>query len=131
MYVILLQVQLFWRMGGRFPSLMYLLVYFKHVFRAVSQDETLYPNANSFYPERFLNLDGTLTDDKVEYAFGYGRRYVLSFTTYVLLFVVDHSIGPVLENIWLEILQVITIPDVVPLMSFTDVVDGHFGAISL
>ncbi|KAF8342442.1 cytochrome P450, partial [Amanita rubescens] len=41
----------------------------------VSQDETLYPNANSFCPERFFNLDGTLTDDKVEYAFGYGRRF--------------------------------------------------------
>ncbi|KAF8342440.1 cytochrome P450 [Amanita rubescens] len=42
---------------------------------AVSQDESLYTNANSFCPERFLNPDGTLTDDKVEHAFGYGRRF--------------------------------------------------------
>ncbi|KAF8631328.1 hypothetical protein AX14_010947, partial [Amanita brunnescens Koide BX004] len=42
---------------------------------AISQDETKYPNPNAFYPERFLNPDGTLNDDKVEYAFGYGRRF--------------------------------------------------------
>ena len=59
------------------------LVHFEHVLRAVSQDETVYEKANSFYPERFLNPDGTLINDKVEYTFGYGRRYV-SFARHVL-----------------------------------------------
>lgn len=64
------------------------LVHFD-VLRAVSQDETVYEKANSFYPERFLNLDGTLINDKVEYAFGYGRRYI-SFAGHVLLFVTHY-----------------------------------------
>ncbi|KAF8342432.1 cytochrome P450 [Amanita rubescens] len=42
---------------------------------AISQDETVYEKANSFYPERFLNPDGDLVDDTVEYTFGYGRRF--------------------------------------------------------
>jgi len=41
---------------------------------AISQDEALYPNPEVFHPERFFNPDGTLNDDKVDYAFGYGRR---------------------------------------------------------
>jgi len=70
----ILQARLLWGMRGRFPSFVDHLVRLKHVLRAVSQDETVYQKANSFYPERFLNPDGTLIDDTVEYTFGYGRR---------------------------------------------------------
>ncbi|KAF8309118.1 cytochrome P450 [Amanita rubescens] len=41
---------------------------------AISQDETIYSNHDTFNPNRFFNPDGTLNDDKIEYAFGYGRR---------------------------------------------------------
>lgn len=51
--------------------------------RAISQDEALYPNPEVFHPERFFNLDGTLNDDKVDYAFGHGRRHV-PFTEHIL-----------------------------------------------
>ncbi|KAK2460240.1 hypothetical protein APHAL10511_007629 [Amanita phalloides] len=41
---------------------------------AVSRDESIYVNPEAFDPNRFFNPDGTLNDDKIEYAFGYGRR---------------------------------------------------------
>ncbi|KAH7911493.1 cytochrome P450 [Hygrophoropsis aurantiaca] len=41
---------------------------------AMAHDETKYHNAMEFIPERFLNDDGSLTDDKAEYSFGFGRR---------------------------------------------------------
>ncbi|KAK2460241.1 hypothetical protein APHAL10511_007630 [Amanita phalloides] len=41
---------------------------------AVSRDESTYANPEAFDPNRFFNPDGTLNDDKIEYAFGYGRR---------------------------------------------------------
>jgi cytochrome P450 len=37
-------------------------------------DEEKYPNASEFDPERFLNADGTLTDDTVSVVWGFGRR---------------------------------------------------------
>ena len=46
------------------------------VFRAMTRDEDVYQDADSFLPERFLKADGTLNDDTVDYAFGFGRRYV-------------------------------------------------------
>ncbi|KAF8719237.1 hypothetical protein AX14_011281 [Amanita brunnescens Koide BX004] len=42
---------------------------------AISQDEEVYSNPDAFDPERFFNPDGSLTGDKVDYAFGYGRRF--------------------------------------------------------
>jgi cytochrome P450 len=33
-----------------------------------------YPNASEFNPDRFLNPDGTLTDDTVSFVWGFGRR---------------------------------------------------------
>ncbi|KIL66911.1 hypothetical protein M378DRAFT_355031 [Amanita muscaria Koide BX008] len=41
---------------------------------AISRNGDKYPGPDSFNPERFLNPDGTLNDDTVNYAFGFGRR---------------------------------------------------------
>ena len=40
----------------------------------MSRDETRYPNAEQFLPERFLDAEGMLTDDTPDFAFGFGRR---------------------------------------------------------
>ena len=42
----------------------------------MTRDEEVYQDAESFLPERFLKADGTLNDDTMDYAFGFGRRYV-------------------------------------------------------
>jgi len=41
---------------------------------AMSRDETRYPNAEQFLPERFLDAEGMLTDDVPDFVFGFGRR---------------------------------------------------------
>ncbi|KAF8628642.1 hypothetical protein AX15_003774 [Amanita polypyramis BW_CC] len=41
---------------------------------AITRDEAVYPDPESFKPERFLNSDGSLNDDNMQYAFGFGRR---------------------------------------------------------
>ncbi|KAH7920202.1 cytochrome P450 [Leucogyrophana mollusca] len=41
---------------------------------AMAHDETKYTNSLEFIPERFLAANGSLTDDKVDYGFGFGRR---------------------------------------------------------
>lgn len=41
---------------------------------ALTRNEDKYPDPESFQPERFLNLDGTLNDDTASYVFGSGRR---------------------------------------------------------
>ncbi|KAL0569128.1 hypothetical protein V5O48_012841 [Marasmius crinis-equi] len=43
-------------------------------FWAIARDESVYPNPDSFIPERFLNEDGTCVDDNSTFAFGAGRR---------------------------------------------------------
>jgi cytochrome P450 len=40
----------------------------------MSRDETRYPNAEQFIPERFLDAEGMLTGDTVDFVFGFGRR---------------------------------------------------------
>ncbi|KAG1739612.1 cytochrome P450 [Suillus lakei] len=41
----------------------------------ISRDETRYPNASHFMPERFLDVNGVLTsDDPAGFVFGFGRR---------------------------------------------------------
>ncbi|KAG1821730.1 cytochrome P450, partial [Suillus subaureus] len=41
----------------------------------ISRDEKRYPEASSFIPERFLDVNNALTDDDpAEYVFGFGRR---------------------------------------------------------
>ena len=47
-----------------------------NISRAMTRDEEVYQDADSFQPERFLKADGTLNDDTMDYAFGFGRRYV-------------------------------------------------------
>ena len=37
-------------------------------------DPVKYPDPDSFKPERFFKDDGTLNDDDVQAAFGFGRR---------------------------------------------------------
>ncbi|KAG0700290.1 cytochrome P450 [Suillus ampliporus] len=41
---------------------------------AMCHNEAKYPNSSEFNPDRFLNTDGTLTDDTVSIVWGFGRR---------------------------------------------------------
>ncbi|KAJ8584973.1 cytochrome P450 [Rhizopogon salebrosus TDB-379] len=41
---------------------------------AMTHNEEKYPSPNEFKPERFLHEDGSLTDDTMQLAFGFGRR---------------------------------------------------------
>ncbi|KAJ8593655.1 cytochrome P450 [Rhizopogon salebrosus TDB-379] len=41
---------------------------------AITHDEKKYPCPDEFRPERFLHEDGSLTDDDMHLAFGWGRR---------------------------------------------------------
>ncbi|KAG1856466.1 cytochrome P450 [Suillus subluteus] len=41
---------------------------------AMCHNEVKYPHASEFNPDRFLNADGTLTDDTVGIVWGFGRR---------------------------------------------------------
>lgn len=44
-------------------------------YRGISQDEKRYPDVSHFMPERFLDVNGALTDDDpAGYVFGSGRR---------------------------------------------------------
>ena len=44
-------------------------------FRAILHDPTVFPEPDSFKPERFINPDGSLRDDPVVSAiFGFGKR---------------------------------------------------------
>ena len=61
--------------------------------RAISQDEEVYSNPDAFDPERFFNPDGSLTGDKVDYAFGYGRRHA-SISRYILVTHYSHRFCP-------------------------------------
>ena len=55
--------------------------------RQITRDESLYPNAGAFIPERFLGPtmsqftteDGKLPLDPAAYVFGYGRRWSILF----------------------------------------------------
>jgi len=40
----------------------------------MTHNERKYPSPDEFKPERFLNEDGSLTDDTMQSVFGWGRR---------------------------------------------------------
>lgn len=46
--------------------------------RAMTRDPIKYKDPEVFNPERFLTEEGELNDDEVSYAFGFGRRFVVS-----------------------------------------------------
>ncbi|OAX32334.1 cytochrome P450 [Rhizopogon vinicolor AM-OR11-026] len=41
---------------------------------AMTRNEKKFPSPDEFKPERFLHEDGSLTDDKMRFGFGWGRR---------------------------------------------------------
>lgn len=46
------------------------------ILRAILHDPEVYPHPEEFRPERFINSDGTLSEDDVAAVFGFGRRCV-------------------------------------------------------
>ncbi|OAX34015.1 cytochrome P450 [Rhizopogon vinicolor AM-OR11-026] len=42
--------------------------------RAMTRNEKKFPSPDEFKPERFLHENGSLTDDKMRFGFGWGRR---------------------------------------------------------
>ncbi|KAG6918154.1 hypothetical protein DXG01_016139 [Tephrocybe rancida] len=46
----------------------------RYFVRAMTHDETIYPQPNSFMPERFFDEKGKLNDDDTVLSFGFGRR---------------------------------------------------------
>ncbi|EIW83720.1 cytochrome P450 [Coniophora puteana RWD-64-598 SS2] len=60
---------------------------------AMSRNSAKYPNPDSFVPERFILPDGTLNDDTVDFAFGFGRRICVG------RYVADASVWSVLATL--------------------------------
>src|SRR6266478_342459 len=66
--------------SGRFPIqsvILNLRADYGSTSRAISRDETVYPNPNAFKPERFLEPVDTETKKRMDprnYVFGAGRR---------------------------------------------------------
>ncbi|KAH7925848.1 cytochrome P450 [Leucogyrophana mollusca] len=73
---------------------------------AMSRDESKYPNASEFRPERFITESGELNDDTAMFGFGWGRRICPG------RFVADASL-------WSAIVSMLTV------FKFTKVKDGH------
>jgi hypothetical protein len=68
-----------YRCGGDDERLVRNLPFFSRLastfVRAVLHDPVVYPDPDSFKPERFINLDGSLRDDPVlTTVFGFGKR---------------------------------------------------------
>jgi len=47
--------------------------------RAMTHDESVYPEPFAFKPERFFDVNGVPNDDRI-LAYGFGRRYLPFFT---------------------------------------------------
>lgn len=52
----------------------------------MTHDERLYPDPDSFKPERFFASDGELNDDDMMLAFGFGRRSDPCFSLLLMFF---------------------------------------------
>jgi len=52
-----------------------------HTSRAMTHDETVYPEPFAFKPERFFDKNGDLNDDDRILAYGFGHRWSPSSTT--------------------------------------------------
>ena len=52
--------------------------------RAMTHDESVYPEPFAFKPERFLEKNGGLKEDDRILAYGFGRRYLSSFKSVIL-----------------------------------------------
>ena len=58
-----------------YQRLLLLTVFRENVLRAILHNPDLYPDPETFKPERFLNEDGTFRDDPtISLAFGAGKR---------------------------------------------------------
>ena len=55
---------------------------------AISRDESMFPDAEAFRPERFLRDGKPNPDvpDPDQFSFGFGRRYVLRLTTQISVY---------------------------------------------
>jgi hypothetical protein len=62
----------------------------------MTHEENVYPDPFTFKPERFFDGDGKLKDEDRLLAFGFGRRYIPSFT--IVNHATHNDTGFVLES---------------------------------
>lgn len=69
--------------------------YWYESVRAITHDESLYPDPYTFKPERFLDSNGELNSDDRVLAYGFGRRFVyqVCFLSYCLHFCYRLCVG--------------------------------------
>jgi hypothetical protein len=71
-------------------------------YRTILRSETLYPNPDVFYPDRFMEKVDQQTErrrDPRNYIFGFGRRYALFFPVPIMDADRPRSLGIVLDPI--------------------------------
>lgn len=99
---------------------LYVLILEMLSHRAILHDPEVYTEPMSFKPERFLLDDGTLNDDEIHPAFGFGRRYAvysipLGALTDVIRSVMDRLCpGMHLSNqtLWIMVASVLALFDI-------------------
>lgn len=62
--------------SGTFVKCILVLSFNEYVSRAMTRDESKYPNSDQFIPDRFIDEHGGLNGDSAVLAFGFGRRLV-------------------------------------------------------
>lgn len=78
--------------GTRFPLLTFPALHETDFSsRALGRDPTVFPDPEVFRPSRWLTESGTMREDMKFYNFGFGRRYVL-FLTFYLLDYAEHDL---------------------------------------
>lgn len=86
------------------------------IFRAMTHDETIYSDPDSFIPERFFTPDGKLNDDDTILAFGFGRRQIRSLRMVAFRSYLPNRICPGRHmadaTVWLEIASVLAAFDI-------------------